>query len=240
MVFTAKKKSKTGLQILPKNNPHLSQKTEKKGGHCTSPLIKKMSSYIYSSYENPLRSPAWKNLLSSHRIPWRNETHSDLLSNSHGRVFILCTNQIGLSNSAESILYRQVRHSWVHTGKFAILEFIPASSPFLSSHLQVRHSWVHTGKIAIFVFIAARFAKFWVYIGKIRQVLSSYRQDSPSFEFLSARFAKFLCSAGGQKIYTASVPIPVYSEWIRPECQRVFERPNMSPTNSSRPVGARQ
>jgi hypothetical protein len=51
MVFTAKKKSKIGLQILPKNNPYLSLKTEKKGGHCTGPLIKKMSSYIYSSFE---------------------------------------------------------------------------------------------------------------------------------------------------------------------------------------------
>jgi hypothetical protein len=30
MVITAKKKSKTGLQILPKNNPYLSQKLRKR------------------------------------------------------------------------------------------------------------------------------------------------------------------------------------------------------------------
>jgi hypothetical protein len=28
--------------------------------------------------------------------------------------------------------------------------------------------------------------------------------------------------------------------WARPECQRVFERPNLSPKNSGRPMGARQ
>ncbi len=53
----------------------------------------------------------------------------------------------------------------------------------LKSKLMI---WVHTGKVAILVlisarfakfeFISARFAKFWVNIGKIRQVLSSYRQ----------------------------------------------------------------
>jgi hypothetical protein len=41
-------------------------------------------------------------------------------------------------------------------GKFAILEFIPASSPFLSSYRQVRHSWVHTCKFAILEFTPAR------------------------------------------------------------------------------------
>ena len=57
MVITAKKKSKTGLQILPKkNNPYLSQKTEKNGGHCTCPLIKKISSSIYSFLEYHLRT----------------------------------------------------------------------------------------------------------------------------------------------------------------------------------------
>jgi hypothetical protein len=40
-------------------------------------------------------------------------------------------------------------------GKFAILEFTPASSPFLSSYRQVRHSWVHTGKFAILEFTPA-------------------------------------------------------------------------------------
>ena len=40
MVITAKKKSKTGLQILPKII-HIYPKTEKKGGRCTGPLIKK-------------------------------------------------------------------------------------------------------------------------------------------------------------------------------------------------------
>jgi hypothetical protein len=115
MVITAKKKSKTGLQILPKNNPYLSQKTDKNGGRCTCPLIKKNLSCIYSVFEYSLRTLGEALLekihRETHRIPWRNETHSDLLSNSHGRVFILCTSQIGLSNSAESILYRQVRHS---------------------------------------------------------------------------------------------------------------------------------
>jgi len=56
MVFTAKKKSKIGLQILPKNNPYLSQKTEKKGGHCTGPLIKNISSSIYSFLQYSLRT----------------------------------------------------------------------------------------------------------------------------------------------------------------------------------------
>ena len=48
MVFTAKKKSKIGLQILPKNNPYLSLRTEKKGGHCTSPLTKNSRIFIHS------------------------------------------------------------------------------------------------------------------------------------------------------------------------------------------------
>ncbi len=169
-----RKSQKQGRRSYQKNIPYLSQKNEKKGGHCTGPLIKKkISSSIYSSFEHSLRNPTWK-------IYWEpTEFHGvmrrivNLLLNSHGREFILCTNQIGLSNSAESIPYRQVRHSWVHTGKFAILEFIPASSPFLSSQRQVRHSWVHTGKFAIFVFTPARFANFWVRSGKIRQFLSS-------------------------------------------------------------------
>ncbi len=46
MVFTTKKKSKTGSQILPKNNPYLTQKTEKKGGLCTGPLIKKKKKIV--------------------------------------------------------------------------------------------------------------------------------------------------------------------------------------------------
>ena len=85
----------------------------------------------------------------------------------------------------------------------------------LKSKLMI---WVHTGKVAIcvlisarfakFEFISARFAKFWVSIGKIRQVLSSYRQvcQSPLIE--------------NESIF-----------WIWPECQRVFERPNLSPKN---------
>ena len=67
----------------------------------------KKLSCIHSVFEYSLRT-----LGEAHRIPWRNETQSDLLLNSHGRLFILCTNQIGLLNSAESIyLHRQVRHS---------------------------------------------------------------------------------------------------------------------------------
>jgi hypothetical protein len=155
MVFTVRKKSKTGSQILPKNNPYLTQNWEKGRPLYMFSHQKKISSSIYLS----LRT-LWEALLE--KIYWETtEFHGvmrrivNLLLNSHGREFILCTNQIGLSNSAESILYRQVRHSWVHTGKFAILEFTPASSPFLSSHRQVRHSWVHTGKFAILEFTPA-------------------------------------------------------------------------------------
>ncbi len=46
MVITAKKKSKTGTQILPKII-HIYSKTEKKGGHCTGPLIKKKCRLIF-------------------------------------------------------------------------------------------------------------------------------------------------------------------------------------------------
>ena len=58
MVFTAKKKSKNRVADPTKNNPHLSQKAEKNGGHCTCPLIKKISSSIYSSFEYHARNPA--------------------------------------------------------------------------------------------------------------------------------------------------------------------------------------
>ena len=59
MVITAKKKSKNRVADPTKNNPYLSQKTEKNGGHCTCPLIKKnVSSSIYSSFEYHLRNPA--------------------------------------------------------------------------------------------------------------------------------------------------------------------------------------
>ena len=88
-------------------------------------------------------------------------------------------------------------------GKFAILEFTPASSPFLSSHRQVRHSWVHTGKLAIIVHTGklaiivhtgklaiivhiGKIRQVWVHIGKVRQV----------FQFISARFAKFWVNIG--------------------------------------------
>ena len=125
----------------------------------------------------------WETLLEkiyweAYRIPWRNETHSDLFSNSHGRVFILCTNQIGLSYSAESILYRQVRHSWVHTGKFAILEFTPASSPFLSSHRQVSHYCSHR---QVSHYCSHRQVSHYCSYRQDSPSLSSYRQGSPSF-----------------------------------------------------------
>ena len=50
----------------------------------------------------------------------------------------------------------------VHTGKLAIIV-----------HTGKLAIIVHTGKFAILEFLSARFAKFWVRIGKIRQVLSS-------------------------------------------------------------------
>ncbi len=107
---------------------------------------KKISSSIYSFLEYHLRTLLEKIYWEAYRIPWRNETHSDLLLNSHGRLFIFfCTNQSGLLNSLRAFFI----------GKFAILEFTPASSPFLSSHRQVRHSWVHTGKFAILEFTPA-------------------------------------------------------------------------------------
>ncbi len=149
----AKKKSKTGLQILPKNNPYLSQNW-KKGGHCTGPLIKKCRLIFIQSL-----SILWETT-EFHGVVRR---IVNLLLNSHGREFILCTNQIGAFLSS----HRQVRHLCVHTGKFAIFVFISA-------------------RFAKFEFMSARFAKFWVNIGKIRQVwvnigkirqvLSSYRQ----------------------------------------------------------------
>ena len=56
MVITAKKKSKNRVADPTKNNPYLSQKTEKNGGHCTCPLIKKILSSIYSFLEYHLRT----------------------------------------------------------------------------------------------------------------------------------------------------------------------------------------
>jgi hypothetical protein len=205
---------------------------------------KNVSSSIYSSFEYHLRNPAWKNLLRNHRIPWRNETHSEpVVEFTRESIYFLHKPEWSIKFSWEHSLsasspflssYRQVRHSWVHTGKFAILEFTPASSPFLSSHRQVRQSWVHTGKLAIIVhtgkirqvfqfisarfakfelisarfakfeLISARFAKFWVNIGKIRQVLSAHRQGLPNY---SVRLA-------AKKVYTASLSIPAHCEWI--------------------------
>ena len=48
MVFTAKKKSKNRVADPTKNNPYLSLRTEKKGGHCTSPLTKNSRIFIHS------------------------------------------------------------------------------------------------------------------------------------------------------------------------------------------------
>jgi hypothetical protein len=39
--FYGKEKVKNRVANPTKNNPYLSQKTEKKGGHCTGPLTKK-------------------------------------------------------------------------------------------------------------------------------------------------------------------------------------------------------
>jgi hypothetical protein len=55
--FYGKEKVKNRVANPTKNNPYLSQKTEKNGGHCTCPLIKKkISSSIYSFLENHLRT----------------------------------------------------------------------------------------------------------------------------------------------------------------------------------------
>jgi hypothetical protein len=175
-----RKSQKTGSQILPKII-HIYPKKRRKMEAIVHVLSsKKMYRHLFIHH----LSITWETLLE--KICWETtEFHGvtrrivNLLSNSHGRVFIFCTNQSGLSNSAESILYRQVRHSWVHTGKFAILEFTPASSPFLSSYRQVRHSWVHTGKFAILEFTPASSP----ILSSHRQVshYCSHRQDSPSF-----------------------------------------------------------
>ena len=65
-------------------------------------------------------------------------------------------------------------------GKFAILEFTPASSPFLSSHRQVSHYCSHRQVSPSLSSYRQGSPSFSVHIGKIRQVLSLYRQDSPS------------------------------------------------------------
>ncbi len=110
------------------------------------------------------------------------------------RIVICCQIHTGeyLFFAQTRVVYQiQLRAFFI--GKFAILEFTPASSPILSSHRQVshycshrqgRHSCAHIGKIrqvfqfisarfAKFELISARFAKFWVRSGKIRQFLSS-------------------------------------------------------------------
>ncbi len=142
------------------------------------------------------------------------------------RIVICCRTHTGeyLFFVQTRLVYWIQRRAYFHTGKFAILEFIPASSPSLCSYRQD----------------SPRLCSY----RQDSPSLCSYRQDSPSFEFISARFAKFefisaryakfwvliskICQIPlfccGQKVYTASVPIPVYSEWIRPECQRVFDR----------------
>jgi hypothetical protein len=56
MVFTAKKNSKTGLQILPKNNPYLSQKLRKREAVVQVLSSKKKLSCIYSVFEYSLRT----------------------------------------------------------------------------------------------------------------------------------------------------------------------------------------
>jgi hypothetical protein len=112
--FYGKEKVKNRVANPTKNNPYLSQKLRKREA-VVQVLSSKKLSCIYSVFEYSLRTLGEalleKIYRETHRIPWRNETQSDLLLNSHGREYILCTNQIGLSNSAESILYRQVRHS---------------------------------------------------------------------------------------------------------------------------------
>jgi hypothetical protein len=74
--------------------------------------------------------------LRNHRIPWRSETHSEpVVEFTRERVYSL---------------YKPdwpIKFSWEHS--------LSASSPFLSSHRQVRHSWVHTGKFAILEFTPA-------------------------------------------------------------------------------------
>ncbi len=188
MVLRQRKKSETGLKILPKIIHIYPKKRRKMEAivQCTCPLIKKISSSIHSSlsilWETLLEKIYWE----ADRIPWRNEMHSDLLLNSHGRLFIFCTNQSGLLNSLRAYFI----------GKFAILEFTPASSPFLSSHRQARHLcvhigkirqvwvhigkhrqvWVHIGKIRQVWVNIGKIRQVWANIGKIRQVLSSYRQ----------------------------------------------------------------
>ena len=55
MVFTVREKSKTGSQILPKNNPHLSQKLRKREA-VVQVLSSKKLSCIYSVFEYSLRT----------------------------------------------------------------------------------------------------------------------------------------------------------------------------------------
>jgi hypothetical protein len=59
----------------------------------------------------------------------------------------------------------------VHTGKLAII--VHTGKLAIIVHTGKLAIIVHTGKFAILEFLSARFAKFWVHIGKIRQVLSS-------------------------------------------------------------------
>jgi hypothetical protein len=192
MVFTAKKKSKNRVADPTKNNPYLSQRTEKKWRPLYRSSHQKENVVLYLFIPSVfIEKPYLKK-----SIEKPTEFHGVM------RRIVICFR----IHTGEYLFFVQTRLAYhiqlraFFIGKFAILEFTPASSPFLSSHRQVRHSWVHTGKLAIIVhtgklaiivhtgklaiivhtgkfaileFLSARFAKFWVRSGKIRQFLSS-------------------------------------------------------------------
>ncbi len=175
-----RKSQKQGRKSYQKNNPYLPQNWEKgRPLYMSSHQKKNIVFYLFILWE-PFEKPCLKK-----SIEKPTEFHGVMR-----RIVICCWIHTGGSLFfVQTRLSYQIQLRAFFIGQFATLEFTPASSPFLSSHRQVRHSWVHigklaiivpTGKVAILVFISARLAKF----------SSSYRQDSPSFEFISARFAR--------------------------------------------------
>ncbi len=171
MVFIAKKKSKTGLQILPKII-HIYPKILRKREAIVQALSPKnvvLCVFIHSL------SILWETLL---------EKSIEKPTLFHGVTRRIVISEPDVEFTRERVYYVQTRLAYqiqlraFFIGKFAILEFIPASSPFLSSHRQVRHPWVHTGKFAILEFTPARSPS-----------LCSYRQDSPSFWVLTGKCA---------------------------------------------------
>jgi hypothetical protein len=78
--YSKERKVKNRVGDPTKNNPYLSQKTEKNGGHCTGPLTKKKSIVYYLF----IPSVFFEKPTEFHGVMRR---IVNLLLNSHGREF---------------------------------------------------------------------------------------------------------------------------------------------------------